>query len=277
MDGKKIFSKTIKLTGISHGKGITMDNEGNVYVNAATPFDILKIGGQGKRIWGSELNHRLNIRALYADSSNGLYISGNIKKPDENPKTHAGNEIFLLKISQMGPMLWSKTYRSSNEVIVNSIAIHSDKNVAILGYIQRTKNVEDVKEETKDAFVAKYNSEGKLQWKHLFNGTNSEQSTFAHWTPEGNLLVGGFTDSNLEEKSYIGKEDVFLAKFSQDGELLWLKQFGTEENERLFGIALGKKEQIYLTGFTEGQMDGAKYFGGRDIFLVKYNKDGEKL
>jgi len=32
----------------------------------------------------------------------------------------------------------------------------------------------------------------------------------------------------------------------------------------------------YVTGYTEGQMDGAKYNGGRDIFLVQFNKEGEK-
>jgi len=34
--------------------------------------------------------------------------------------------------------------------------------------------------------------------------------------------------------------------------------------------------QIYVTGFTEGEMNGAKYSGGKDIFLVQFNKNGEK-
>ena len=277
MDGKKIFSKTIKLTGISSGEGITMDKEGHVYVTSATPFNILKIGSKGRIIWGSELDKRLNISGLAVDKGNGLYITGNIKKSLEDTDRKGSNEIFLLKISKMGPKLWSKTFKSSSNVIVNSIAINSDKNVAIAGYIKQSEIDKDFGDETKDAFVAKYNSEGEIQWKHIFNGKNSEQSTYAHWTPKGSLLIGGFTESNLEGELHIGKEDGFLAKFKNDGELLWFKQFGTEENERLFGIALGKKEQIYVTGFSEGQMDGAKYYGGRDIFLVKFDKDGNKL
>jgi len=275
--GEKKFSKIITQIGISQGEGITMDKEGHIYVTAATPFNILKIGRKGKKIWGSELNHRLKIRALAVDKENGLYAAGNIKNSLKGKNKKVGNEIFLLKISKMGPKLWRKTYRSKRETIINSIAIHSDKNVAIVGYIKRSGNIENKKQTTIDAFTEKYNSEGKLQWQHILSSAKSEQNTFAHWTPEGNLIVGGFTESNLEENSHMGKEDAFVAKYNNDGQLLWLKQFGTMENERPSGIALGRKGEIYLTGFSEGEMDGAKYYGGRDIFLVKYDKDGKKL
>ena len=90
------------------------------------------------------------------------------------------------------------------------------------------------------------------------------------------MLVGGFTESSLDNQFHAGKEDAFLAKFDSQGELLWHRQFGTRENERPLGIALGGEGQIYVTGFTEGEMNGAKYSGGKDIFLVQFNKNGEK-
>lgn len=275
-DGKKKFSKTIKLGGNVSGNGLTLDKDGNFYVTAATPFNVLKIGAKGKKLWGTELGKRISIRDIASDTGNGLYITGSIKKSSENKNSKSGQDVFLLKISQMGPKLWNRTIESPLDELSNSIAIQSDKAVAIVGYISKIKNFKDAVKKTRDAFVTKYNSKGELEWTHIFSGENSEQSTVALWTPEGDLLVGGFTESILGNGNNSGKEDVFLAKLDNNGKLLWIKQFGSKENERPLGLALGNKGQIFVTGYSEGQIDGAKLNGGRDIFLVKYNKDGEK-
>ena len=177
----------------------------------------------------------------------------------------------------MGPKLWSKNYESSLNEFVSAIAIKSSNAFAIVGYVTQSKYFEDIDQENKDAFVAKYDSEGKQKWIYIIKGSNSEQCTIALWTKEGDLLVGGFTESKLKEKSYKGKEDAFLAKFNNFGELKWLEQFGTKENERPLGFAEGRDGQIFVTGYSEGNLDGAKFNGGRDIFLVKFNKNGEKL
>ena len=154
--------------------------------------------------------------------------------------------------------------------------IKSDDSIAISGYITQSKSFNDIKIVNKDAFVAKYSKEGELKWTHIFKGKKSQACTVSKWTAEGSLLVGGYTEGSLEGQNYIGKEDSFLAKFNDVGDLIWIKQFGTEENERPLGIGVGNEGQIYVTGFSEGQIDGAQYNGGRDIFIVKYNKNGIK-
>ena len=55
-----------------------------------------------------------------------------------------------------------------------------------------------------------------------------------------------------------------------------VRQFGTEENERPIGLAEDSSGQIFVTGFSEGKIDGSKYNGNRDIFLVKFDKNGIK-
>jgi len=177
---------------------------------------------------------------------------------------------------QKGPKRWSKTFGTKLDDSGTSLAILSDEAVALVGYTTQTESNGTDMQENYDAFVAKYNSEGTKLWTYIFKGTKSEQCTVTLWTPEGNLLVGGYTESSMEKQSHFGKEDAFLAMLDSGGELLWLRQFGTPENERPLGLASGTEGQIYVTGFTEGRMDGAKYSGGKDIFLVQFNKNGEK-
>ena len=276
LSGKKIFSKTITLTGRSSGKGIAMDREGHIYIPAAVPFNLMKIRKTGEEMWSNKLSSGLNLQALATDTEFSLYATGSIEQSLDGKKFEGGSDIFLTKMYQMGPKRWSKTFGTQLDESGTAIAIQSDKAIAIVGYVTQVENVSENKKQHHDAFVIKYDSDGKQQWSYVFEGTNTEQSTVAMWTPSGNLVVGGYTESSLGKQSNTGKEDAFLAKLDSGGKLLWLRQFGTKENERPLGIALGNEGQIYVTGFTEAQMDGAKYSGGRDVFLVKFSKDGEK-
>ena len=36
------------------------------------------------------------------------------------------------------------------------------------------------------------------------------------------------------------------------------------------------RDNIYLTGFTNGSIDGNSYAGNSDVFFVKYNSSGVK-
>ena len=275
-DGKKLFSKKIELPGTAPGNGLTMDKDSHIFIPAATPFNILKIRKSGEKSWGTELNPGLNIRALATDTENGLYISGNMTQSLDGKKSKGGTDIFLLKISQQGPKRWSRSFGTTLDESATALATKGAETVAVVGYLPQASGDADEETKNSEAFVVNYNSAGKQQWTYILKGMDSEESTVAAWTPTGDLLVGGFTESRLEDQLHSGKEDVFLAKFDSAGVLLWLRQFGTPENERPLALAIGKAGQIYVTGYTEGQMDGAKYSGGRDIFLVQFNGDGEK-
>lgn len=277
--GREIFSKTFTFTGTSIGKGLVMDKNGNIFIPSASPFNILKILKSGKKSWGTELSSILNIQALAVDSEKSLYISGNMDNLSNLNNSKIGTDIFLLKISQQGPKRWKKSFSNSRQKYVTALATKSTEAVTVIGslYVANKMTEYESKDTKDDVFITNYNSAGERVWSYILKGLNSEHSTVAKWTPDGDLLIGGFTNSDLAAQKHSGKEDVFLAKFNSSGILLWLRQFGTSENERPYAITIGVEGQIYITGYTEGQMDGAKNNGGRDIFLVQFNKDGEKM
>ena len=45
---------------------------------------------------------------------------------------------------------------------------------------------------------------------------------------------------------------------------------------RIRGVDFDSDGNIYLTGITEGQLDGNTHLGSQDIFLMKYNSSGTK-
>jgi hypothetical protein len=53
------------------------------------------------------------------------------------------------------------------------------------------------------------------------------------------------------------------------------RQLGTSSNDIAYGLAI-QGTGIYITGSTEGNLDGNTSFGQADIFLVKYDTSGVK-
>ena len=51
---------------------------------------------------------------------------------------------------------------------------------------------------------------------------------------------------------------------------------GTGNDDDAGGIAIHSSGDIYLTGFTGGELDGNSTLGNKDVFLIKYNPSGTK-
>ena len=56
----------------------------------------------------------------------------------------------------------------------------------------------------------------------------------------------------------------------------WTEQLGTSSYDSGEGVTTDSSGNIYLTGSTEGGLDGNTNSGKDDIFLVKYNSSGTK-
>ena len=54
------------------------------------------------------------------------------------------------------------------------------------------------------------------------------------------------------------------------------KQLGTSGVDMAHGVTTDSSDNIYVTGYTEGGLDGNTSLGKKDIFLAKYNSSGTK-
>ncbi len=82
-----------------------------------------------------------------------------------------------------------------------------------------------------------------------------------------------------------GKDDIFLAKYTNTGQLVWAKAIGTEENDEGRSLVLDEDGNIWITGTFGGTGDfdpgsgvqNLSSAGYRDIFLAKYDNNGNYL
>lgn len=100
---------------------------------------------------------------------------------------------------------------------------------------------------------------------YLFNSSVDE---------EGNLYVGGGTDGSLAEQN-LGARDAWLSKYDSLGNQQWSKQFGSSEAELIWDIHTDQ-DSVYVTGNTSGELGDNTNQGGIDVFLAKYDSDGNQ-
>ena len=56
----------------------------------------------------------------------------------------------------------------------------------------------------------------------------------------------------------------------------WTKQLGTSSDDWGYGVTTDSSGNIYVTGYTDGKLDGNTNSGRGDMFLVKYDSSGTK-
>ena len=130
-----------------------------------------------------------------------------------------------------------------------------------------------------DAFVAKYNSNGILQW-NTFCGSDKFDSAYGIAVDtNGNTYISGSSSKTWGAPlaAYTGGDDAFIVKLNPNGTRLWHTFLGGAGDEIGHGIALDTTGNIYLAG--EGNAAwGAPvngYSGGDyDALSAKFNAIG---
>lgn len=90
---------------------------------------------------------------------------------------------------------------------------------------------------------------------------------------KGNLYVGGSTGGSLGAPNF-GSRDAWLAKYDNNGNQQWIKQFGTPGIETAWSTA-SDGNNIYVAGNTSGKLGNTSQ-GGKDSYLAKYDSDGNQ-
>ena len=118
---------------------------------------------------------------------------------------------------------------------------------------------------------------GKKIWTKTIGTLEEDFGTSISLDSKNNIYVTGHTHGSFPKSQNKGEKDVFLLKLDSFGKKLWVKQFGTPFDDYGNGLAIDSSDNVSITGFTFGDLDGNKNKGDADIFFVKFNSSGEKL
>ncbi|MFA5196123.1 MAG: T9SS type A sorting domain-containing protein, partial [Bacteroidales bacterium] len=236
-----------------------------------------------------------HARSISSDAAGNVYITGGFQSPTITFDYYTlvnfgGEDIFIAKYDPMGDIIWLTIAAGTNYDYVNSISVDDYGNSIITGSFQSPGICFDtilLYCSHYDLFVAKYNTDGAALWAkrapNVYNGCD-----FICTDHFGNCYVTGafFSYFTIFGNDTLMNDGInfqfFIVKYDTDGNILWSKSAGGGDDDCATGISTDPEGNIYITGYFRSPFitfDSITLTnaGNADIFVVKYNANGEVI
>jgi hypothetical protein len=227
--GLRVWSTFFGGGGTDFGKGVVIDNLGNVIVTGGTYSSNLPI-------------------------SSGVF-----------QLTPGGDrDAFIVKFDPTGGRRWSTYYGGSGPDEGDAVTVDASNNIIAVGST-RSYNFQTspgafqtrLGGDTSDAFVVKFDKEGIRQWGTLYGGVNAEIALGVVTGSTGDVFVAGITGSTnfpvtprTYQQSLAGATDAFLLQLDQYGGQKWATYYGGADRDEAYALVLDNTGSIVVGGIT---------------------------
>ena len=240
--------------------------------------------------------------AIEVDSSNNIIITGNTESsnfPVLNAYDDTLNgdfDIFVAKLSDNGSLIWCTYFGGNSDDLVFDVALDSFDNIIISGHTFSkdfpTKSAYDESfNGIHDVFITKFSNSGSLLWSTYFGGEDIDFCSKIAIENNDNIVLIGNTESidfptkyaYDNTKNGYQDDDVFIAKFSNEGVLIWSTYFGGMWTDYGRAVVIDSENNIIITGATYSydfptlNAYDQYYHGHYDVFLSKFSNSGSLI
>ncbi|MFB2970208.1 S8 family serine peptidase [Aerosakkonema sp. BLCC-F183] len=267
--------------------GVKIDNTDNIYIVGSTEYDayVAKYNTDGEEIWKRVFSSEDGAfvmgdgaRGVGVDGAGNVYIAGSTMGSFDVLKSvqkiTPNQDVFITKYDSDGNQLWVKDFGSSKHEYPWSMTVDSAGSIYMVGYTEGAFGGES--KGSDDAFVTKYDSDGNQVWLRQFGTVATDRAFGISLDNTGNVYISGFSSGSLDGNINSGGSDSLVVKYDNSGNHLWTKQFGTTSSDNATTISIDKTGSIYLAGITKGGLDGKNNAGLNDVFITRYDSNGNR-
>ena len=294
--GDIIWEKSYGFSGHDHAYNIIKTKDGNLFFNGfldvtasrglgstkkvvksikhgVGEFWCHKIDLGGNILWRKYFGGTNNDRSYDSvETSDGDFIIvGSSESNDIDISSPKGSyDIWVIKLSSNGDLLWERSYGGSKYETANSIIQSSDKKIHILGStLSNDKNI-SFQMGSSDFWLLTIDSDGNLLSEQTFGGSNFDKGKKIEIDSKDNLWLTGHSRSRDFDFNFNkGKNDAVLIQLSKNRILKEIFEIGAEGEDIANSLIHFNENEIIVAGYSDSKED---YFienkGGKDIFLA---------
>ena len=214
--------------------------------------------------------------------------------------------VFLLKFSASGNLLWATYYGGFGEESAYSIETDLNGNVFVTGWTKsqdfpvQSAGEGSYNQSTfgggfMDAFILKFQNNGTRLWASYYGGSGQDQGYGLSTDLQGNLWITGKTDSpnfptqntgTFFQGTHSGESDAFILKFDNLGVQQWGTYYGGTGSDEGHSISNDADGNAFVSGETfsdnfstqnNGGYFQSNYGGAGDAFVLKFADNGSRL
>lgn len=267
--------------------GYTFSNDGDVDNNAGQQdFWLFKTDAQGNLQWEktygySGLDYGLSIKPA---NDNGFILSGVLDVTSsggegntrQQQTLHAGGDYWVLKVDQIGNLIWSKYFGGLFTDTAYDVIPTNDNGFIIIGSSDSEDTDISNNIGSYDFWAVKVDNQGVLQWEQNYGGTQIDEAYKIIKTNNNNYLIVGDTRSEDEDISNtFGAADVWAITISEDGNLINQNSYGGENFDVSRSVISDSENGFLICGSSRsgtGQL--TQNNGQNDIWVLKTNATG---
>ncbi|HEX8106645.1 MAG TPA: hypothetical protein VF516_02905 [Kofleriaceae bacterium] len=257
----------------------------SAYFGGADAF-LVKYSSAGVRQFTQMLGSPVDdeASAVAIGPSGNVYVTGDTEEdlprfanfPDEQGTRNGGADIFLAKYDPTtGAPIWLRQRGTSGEDRANGVVVNDSNEVFLTGYTNGwfdgipTHGLEDI-------VVISYDTAGTWRWTDQRGSLGDDRGTAITVDSSGTPFVTGYASSTVDGEPYAGgTSDVVVIKYGRAGVHRWTADLGERDNERPTGIAAGVGDDLFVGGFTDGNLGNALGFGENDAFVARFSQTGD--
>lgn len=226
--------------------------------------------------------------AVTADHQGNSYLTGRFSgTADFNPtgiqtnlSSNGSTDIFIIKLSAAGNLLWAKSIGGNaadqgNDILVNNLGEvyvtgsfrgTVDFNPGIGSFLLQSQGVNN-------AFILKLDPNGNFIWaRAITSNGDSKGNSLSQASGNRINLAGSFTnltDFSLDGTGFYensnGSEDAFIIRIKANGDRDRHKVFGGTSVDRITAISTLSNQHTYLTGSFSDVVDFNPGFGVNEL------------
>ncbi len=258
-----LFPFRLGSTGDDYGKDLAVDSAGNI------------------------------ISAGYFNSTVNFSLSGTTS----NLTALGISDNYVAKYTPSGNLLWAFRTGGTAAELPHSVVVDGSDNIYLAGYFSNTTDfdpgtgvVSRTSAGWRDAYLAKYTSSGAFSWVTTFGSVTNDEAFDLALDSSRNVYVTGMFEGTINaggnNLTSAGGQDIFLAKFDNNGNHLWSYAMGGTGADQGYALHADKADNIWVTGAfsganvnfgAAGSVTNLSSAGGQDIFLAKYTASGTNV
>lgn len=208
------------------------------------------------------------LESIAADSNGDLVVAGT--SIDRSTHYHADSDVLAAKLDAQGNILWQQTYGDQgNDNGTRGIAVDSNNDIYITATSQSTPFREHPNHGQTDAVLIKADTEGNLVWTRVVGSHSHDTAWDVSVNSQNVISIVGNIKGQLPNRSPVGEQDVFVAKWLADGTAVSLAIYGSKKIDAGRTIMHDSDDNIYFGGHTLGDLGGADSAGHDDVYVIR--------
>ena len=201
-----------------------------------------------------------------------------------NPGELGFEDAFFVRYDAAGTVLWAQRAGGGSRDAAFAVCADRDGNVYATGEFgmmakfgsQVLSPPPSAPYGNYDAFLTKLDPSGTFVWTTQIGTERHDGGYAVAMDSEGNCVVAGSYD---RDDRFNGA--IFVAKYTNSGQRLWLRRFGGSQDSRAFALSVNLAGEILVAGFFTDQATFGTIFvasvAAQDGFVAKLDSAGNPI